>query len=408
MAPTATDTASSSTGSPSPRSIVIVGGGIMGTSSLYYLANSGKLPSGSRITLIESAAQLAPGASGKSGGFLAEDWHGAATESIAALSFALHRELAEKDGGREKWGYRDVQTLSLEYDSMHSKGSNKGPAWVDQKHVVKTGVLGAAGTTAQVTPEPLVHHLAAQAKAAREDLQVNVRLSTHAEKAELEAGSDRVTGLVVRDCSSGTAETLPCTDLVIATGPWTGQATRKLFTRQQISSVPFLNAAAGVTGSRAHSVVIKSSKPTTEHCLFTEMSFGEGGRRAAAPEVYARADGTIYVCGGSDDVPLPEYAEDVVHDGKTTSALIEQSAVLAPDALSTKSGAEVTREQACYLPIARKNMVLDGDDARGLYVAGCGASCWGITMGLGVGKCLSELVLDGRVSSADVRALKGR
>ena len=129
----------------------------------------------------------------------------------------------------------------------------------------------------------------------------------------------------------------------------------------------------------------------------------------SAPEVYARADGTVYVCGGSDEVALPEYAEDIQPDLKTTKLLLEQSAALAPDALDVSSGgaAKCTRQQACYLPIARRSMILNGDANMGVYVAGCGASCWGITMGLGVGKCLSELVIDGRVRSADVGMLRG-
>lgn len=32
-------------------------------------------------------------------------------------------------------------------------------------------------------------------------------------------------------------------------------------------------------------------------------------------------------------------------------------------------------------------------------------SCWGITQGPGVGKCLAELILDGKVSSADISKL---
>lgn len=381
----------------------------MGSSSLYYLTP--RLPRGSSVTLIESANQLAPGASGKSGGFLAQDWHGAATESIADLSFRLHRELAEKDGGTDKWGYRNVETVSLEFDSSNVKsGNSKGPKWIDSKHVVKTSLLGGNGTTAQVTPEPLVHHLVEQAKAHAQQngISLDVRLFTHAQSAEIDENG-RIEALVVQDRKTNQTTTLPCTDLVIATGPWTGQATRKLFARKYISSIPFLEAAAGVTGSRAHSVVIQSSQPTSEHCLFTEMSYGDGGRKAGAPEVYARADGTVYVCGGSDDVPLPEYAEDIEPDLKATRLLLEQSAALAPDALDVQGekGAKCTRQQACYLPIARRNMVLNGDKQCGIYVAGCGASCWGITMGLGVGKCLSELVIDGKVSSADVRMLKG-
>lgn len=92
------------------KRIVILGGGIAGISTAYYLSHSPSLPSGSSITIIEGT-DIAAAASGKSGGFLAKDWHGAATASLSAMSYELHAELAGKYGGKEKWGYRVVDTL---------------------------------------------------------------------------------------------------------------------------------------------------------------------------------------------------------------------------------------------------------------------------------------------------------
>lgn len=100
---------STSTSSQAER-IVIIGGGIAGISTAYYLAHSPSLPPGSSISIIEGT-DIAAAASGKSGGFLAKDWHGSATASLSAMSYELHRELAEKYGGKEKWGYRTVDTL---------------------------------------------------------------------------------------------------------------------------------------------------------------------------------------------------------------------------------------------------------------------------------------------------------
>ena len=91
-----------------PEHIVVVGGGIIGASSLFYLAKHPQRRS-TRLTLIEASSQLAPGASGKSGGFLALDWHGHATASLAELSYKLHAELAQKADGASKWGYRHVE-----------------------------------------------------------------------------------------------------------------------------------------------------------------------------------------------------------------------------------------------------------------------------------------------------------
>jgi glycine/D-amino acid oxidase-like deaminating enzyme len=93
-----------------PKNIAIIGGGIAGISTAYFLANSPSLPTGAKITVIEGT-EIAAAASGKSGGFLAKDWHGTPTASLSEMSYDLHRELADKYGGGQKWGYRTVDTL---------------------------------------------------------------------------------------------------------------------------------------------------------------------------------------------------------------------------------------------------------------------------------------------------------
>ena len=109
-----------------PHHIVVIGGGIAGTSTAYYLSTSSARSAETRITLVEGT-KIAAGASGYSGGFLAKDWHGSATSSkastirdyhpwltgckgLAAMSYDLHAKLAQEFGG-EKWGYRTVDTL---------------------------------------------------------------------------------------------------------------------------------------------------------------------------------------------------------------------------------------------------------------------------------------------------------
>lgn len=65
---------------PRPKNIVIVGGGIVGVCTAYFLAISPQRPQGSTITLVEGTG-IASAASGNAGGFLARDWHGPATAS---------------------------------------------------------------------------------------------------------------------------------------------------------------------------------------------------------------------------------------------------------------------------------------------------------------------------------------
>jgi len=72
----------SSTSTPSPKHIVIIGGGIIGTCTAYSTSLSPHFhpERGDTVTLVE-ATEVAGAASGKAGGLLALDWHGQATAS---------------------------------------------------------------------------------------------------------------------------------------------------------------------------------------------------------------------------------------------------------------------------------------------------------------------------------------
>ncbi|KAI0483581.1 FAD dependent oxidoreductase [Xylaria cf. heliscus] len=124
--------------STTKREIVIVGGGIIGCSTAYYLSRHPSFsPDVHHITLLEASSTssggrtpdsiqdpatladpstaaaaakknpahdgIAGGASGKAGGLLAL-W--AFPQSIVPLSFRLHDELAREHGGDKLWGYR--------------------------------------------------------------------------------------------------------------------------------------------------------------------------------------------------------------------------------------------------------------------------------------------------------------
>src|ERR1700729_2625484 len=79
--------------------ILVVGGGVIGTSIAYRLALRG-----ADVTVLERSA-IACAASGRAGGFLARDWcDGTPLMQLARRSFDLHAELAEELG--DDWGYR--------------------------------------------------------------------------------------------------------------------------------------------------------------------------------------------------------------------------------------------------------------------------------------------------------------
>ena len=108
---------------------VIIGAGIIGSATAYYLSQppSSTLPSD--IHLIESSPELFASASGYAAGFLACDWFGPASASLGALSFDLHKQLAEEHDGAARWGYcRSTSTSLVETKAGSDEGGGGGGA----------------------------------------------------------------------------------------------------------------------------------------------------------------------------------------------------------------------------------------------------------------------------------------
>ncbi|ELQ41829.1 hypothetical protein OOU_Y34scaffold00251g15 [Pyricularia oryzae Y34] len=352
-----------------PRHTVIIGGGIVGASTLYYAAKNpirGKSSPPSRLTLIEASSELAPGASGKSGGFLALDWHGTATSSLAELSYRLHREIAKEGNGGERWGYRAVETLQVNIDTTKSRSKcPKELNWVDPSIVTSTSTLGSSDTTAQVTPKHLVEYMV---EAALKHDGVEARLATAATSLDLD-DQGKVRGLRVRN-PQGQDDYIECDCIVVAAGPWTGSLLNSLLPGDSSNKVlaQMIRKGKTIDGSRAHSIVVRGTRPTTEHCLFTDMKY------------------------------VPK------NSAEKHAKLVEQIRVISPEILG--ESATIEKEQACYLPGGSFNgPLIDGSSEHGLYIA-AGHTCWGITLGPGTGLVMAEMIFEGKALSADVDMLK--
>ena len=87
------------------RNIVVIGGGIVGCTSAYFLTRHPSFDASKHTVTILEATKIAGGASGKAGGLLAL-W--AYPSSIVPLSYRLHKQLSDEHGGEERWGYRAI------------------------------------------------------------------------------------------------------------------------------------------------------------------------------------------------------------------------------------------------------------------------------------------------------------
>ncbi|KAF2837122.1 FAD dependent oxidoreductase [Patellaria atrata CBS 101060] len=389
-----------------PRNIVIIGGGIIGSTTAYFLSHHPSYnPSRDSITILE-ASSIAGGASGKAGGLLAL-W--AYPSCIVPLSFRLHRELADQHNGRERWGYREVAVGSIDLrvkkrsearetngdgvslqkrsddavKKLQKAGVPEDLDWVDPEAVYGYEEMAGKGETAQVHPYLFTTSMAALAQ--EKGVKIIYGMATSINFSS--SPQLNVESITYTPKPSTTSETLPATDVIVSAGPWT----------------PQLLPRAPITALRAHSVTIRPSRPISAYALFTSIQLTTPRSTVlTAPEIYTRPNDEIYACGEGDRVvPLPPTTADVEVDLKRCEEI--ESTVRSVSEVLDRG--EVLVRQACYLPNGGPWVGETG--VRGVVLA-AGHTCWGIQNAPGTGLCVSELVWEGKVKSANIKSLMPR
>lgn len=431
------------------KNIVIIGGGIIGCTTAYFLTRHPKFnPSLHTITLLEASA-IAAGASGKAGGLLAL-W--AYPKSLVPLSYRLHRELALEHNGAERWGYRRLGcgtiTASVKKNSNRPSKKQRTPEpskedgtngalpiqssapepnrkdweklpkqdedaskllkasvlpadldWVDGGVVEDYREMGEPGNTETSQVHPL-HFTTAIAELAR-DKGVDIRIG--AKVTKLNHNKTEIQSVEYEDRATGETRTIDnLTDVVVAAGPWTGRVLPR----------------SKVEGLRAHSVVYDAD--VTPYAVFTDIALpadfvpehrarkGQKRRHRGRvdPEVYARPFGEVYACGEPDTtIPLPETADLVQTDEDQCDDIIAYMGTVSP----VLAAAPIKTRQACYLPQHKRfgkevDPIIGQTTVNGLWVAS-GHTCWGIQNGPATGCLVAEMIFDGRATSANIEGL---
>lgn len=201
---------------------------------------------------------------------------------------------------------------------------------------------------------------------------------------------------------------IPCTKVLIAAGCWSPEVFSTLFPDSTLK-LP-ISILAG------HSLVVRTpdwnSQQEEKECHAVFASDEDG----YCPEVFSRKGGEIYVAGmNSSSIPLPGLAtesriqEDVVQKLEKTAKGIfgfEENTEL-----------EVIRKGLCFRPITNRGTpilarIADDDlggmrtreiGNGGIWLA-AGHGPWGISMSLGTGMVMAEMI-QGKPTSADVSGL---
>ncbi|KAJ5594609.1 uncharacterized protein N7459_000817 [Penicillium hispanicum] len=424
-------------------STVILGGGIIGSAIAYYL--SADNPEG-EIHIVEQSSELFNSASGYAAGFLARDWFEPSLSPLGALSFDLHRQLAAEQGGDEKWGFMKGTAFNLDMvpgrnrdgpqgDDWLREGTSRAetaassndpmaaewPVWLTKQQGGILERISQNETVAQVDPLRLSRFLIDAA------VSRGVKLHNPAKATTVVKDDDgSITGITVVSLESQTGTTIPCTNLVLSSGAWTPLVLKDLFPSHQ--------ASLNITPLAGYSLVVRSPRHTLDHERLTH-----GGRAHAvftthphscgfSPEIFTRKGGEIYIAGLNPMIELPCCAEDAkqLFDPAEMQKLKDVAVRLmgdlakgwteSTDHVSNINDLEIIREGLCFRPVGATDVPTIGriSDASlgggvkaaakgGVYIA-AGHGPWGISLSLGTGKVISEM-LNGQQTSADVSEL---
>ncbi|KAF9815206.1 hypothetical protein IEO21_04723 [Rhodonia placenta] len=355
------------------RQIVIIGGGIIGCTTAYYLCSHPTFAaSGTTVTLLEASVYgVAQGASGKAGGLIAK-W--AYPKELVNVSFPEHVRLAREHNGAQRWGWRFVECGSWEgrgESAREDTGTGVGKGG-ERKSLEKTNGLDAspnakkraqtglpddltwvkaeltdayspmapAGATAQVHPRLFTTSMLELAQ--EKGLEF---VAGKASAIEIDNAAGSVTGVTYTERGAGSAtRTIPATHVILAAGAWS----------------PQIHPAVPITGTRAHSITIHPR------------------------------DGTV------DDVEVDQNACESIREH------------VASISAELRDGA-VDKRQACFLPVVSTGggpIVGEATSiAKGLVIA-TGHTCWGICNAPGTAKAVAELVMEGKIKCANLKNLQ--
>ena len=356
--------------SSNAHDVVIVGGGITGIATAYYLAHAG-IPS----TVIERDA-IASHASGFAYGGLSGGIPNGPQPNFPAIAegMRLHRELAaslaeETDVDIQ---FQDRPTLRLALSDPEAAALQQHLTWQQAQPGYTVQWLDGTAARAlepRIAPET-VGALYVEGSADLEPYRLTLALATAAEKlgavvrtgtvVGLRQDGGRVTGVALEG-----GEVVGCEHVVLAMGPWCAQASAWLGL-----DVPVRPLKGQILRLRA------SGEPY-------RISIGHGSNYAMTKP----ADGLVWTGTTEEDAGFDE--------SKTTAArdhIIEAALRMLP----ALADAELVLQTACLRPVTPDNALILGrvPTLDGAYIA-TGGGRQGIMMGPAMAKAVADLIATG-------------
>ncbi len=356
-----------------PRSadVVVVGGGIVGVSTAYFLGQAGL-----KTVVVERDA-VGSHASGFALGGLSGLAGTGPTQELAAEGMRIHRELGEslpKQTGTNT-EYRPRPSLALALNEADAESAKADLAWRKAQKGYKVRWVepdDVASIEPRVTAETY-GGVYTEGIADLEPYRFMLALSQAAEQNGATIVSGRVTGLL-REDSRATGVTLEDSEIsaehvVLAMGPWAEAA------------APWLGYALPIRPLKGQILRLRAPGPPIQAYIGWEGNYA-----------VTKPDGLLWAGTTEEDVGFDERPTAEAKDQITRSLL---------RVLPFLEDAALVRQTACLRPIAPDRLPVLGaaPEVERVYIA-TGAGRSGILLGPAMGRVMADLVIDGQTGIA--------
>lgn len=208
------------------------------------------------------------------------------------------------------------------------------------------------------------------------------------------ANNEEVRSVSIQNKENQETRELLATDIIVAAGPWTKR----------------ILPEAPIGGEKSHAIVVDPGQKISPTILFFDPGHIDADEKNQL-EIYPRPDDTVYMSGQTDyGLKLPPSSDDVHPDPKRCQELMNNVGIVS--SLLQKS--KVLVQQACFRPIVNVQdrdpelgPLLGFTGVTGLILA-AGHNQWGIQNSPITGKVVSEMIYEGKASSANISELDPR
>ncbi|KAI4913367.1 hypothetical protein J4E85_010821 [Alternaria conjuncta] len=383
---------------------VIIGAGINGLATAFYLASACK--TGETIVIVETSPDVVSSASGKANGVLSDYGRIAPTAELAHLSWKLHQQLAITYEGAIRWGYAKTvrhKLLSARDPVPEFHAQYPLPEWIRRRDQYCQVTMERSRLIDLRDTRKFIEFLRQKCE------EFGVKMLFESEVHRVHTEQEELTGVTIKH--NDELREVECATLVIAAGSWSGRVLEKLF-----PSSSFQLEFEASDRSAGNWLILKAPRPSnTEYChqVYVENVAG------APVEISDYRDGRLYVGGYVGDTEImPATAVEVIPQAASIAVMKEiASQFVDIDDIELA----VLETGRCYRPILaegrpiiakipmRTLMGKLSNAAREPYMPGgvyvnTGQGTSGICMGPGSGLVMSELIR-GLQPSADVSGL---